>query len=427
MKRITFILTILLVKNAAANNTPVHNAFTTNSHNTRASRGVGARPLGDPGIPGLSATAGVGMPSNFVRAASPRSSSFLTFAGSVTPRMVNFNHPKSPARESAAQKGTFRIGQPSRQQTIPDASIIDTTWPSADLSSGPLHARFYLPNAATGYYRSTRFDWSGVMPSLEYKGHTFFGQWFPKYDPTLNDAIMGPVESFTPIGYDQAQPGGPFLQLGVGILTRPDTSRYTPFKYYPIQNPGYWNITKIAGAIAFRQDLNAAGYSYVYIKTITFTPGQPQMVITHTLKNTGSQPLESDVYDHNFFVIDTQTVAPGRVLKLPWTPTASDARGLGELADIRGDSIVFLQTFAPRQSVYAILHGYGDKPADYDIRIEEHRTGAGVRIRCDRPLAKLAFWASIKTACPEPFIHIKAAPGETITWTLTYDFYVLTP
>jgi hypothetical protein len=307
-----------------------------------------------------------------------------------------------------------------------DTTLIDTAnCPHADLSGGPLHARFYLPDARTGYYRSTRFDWSGVIAALDYRGHTFFGHWNPKYDPTDNDAILGPVESFAPIGYEQAQPGGPFLQLGVGILTRPDTGRYNPFRYYPIQNPGNWNVSKVPGAIAFRQDLAAAGYSYVYIKTITLDPDKPRLTITHTLKNTGRQPLESDVYNHNFFVIDTLDVGPGRVLKLPWTPTATpaDAQIFDSLAAIRGDSIVILQPFTRRRSFYTLLTGYRATPADYDLRLEEHRTGAGVRIRCDHPLVKLAYWASLKTACPEPFIHIKAAPGETITWTYTYDFY----
>ena len=107
-----------------------------------------------------------------------------------------------------------------------DTTAFDTaSCPRTDLTSGPLHARFYLPDLRTGYYRSTRFDWSGVIAGLDYHGHHLFGQWNSKYDPTLNDAIMGPVESFTPVGYDQAQPGSPFLQPGVGVLTRPDTAR----------------------------------------------------------------------------------------------------------------------------------------------------------------------------------------------------------
>lgn len=327
--------------------------------------------------------------------------------------LVFFLHSAATAQTPAGGTGTVAVDT--------------TSCPHADLVSGPLHARFYLPDARTGFYRSTRFDWSGVISGLDYNGHTFFGRWNSRYDPTLNDAIMGPVESFSPVGYGQAQPGGAFLELGVGVLTRPDTAAYSQFRYYPIQNPGYWNVTKVPGAIAFRQDLNAAGYSYVYIKTILLDPAQPRLTITHTLKNTGTQPLESDVFNHNFFVIDTLDVAPGRVLKLPWTPvTKPENQNLFDsLAAVRGDSIVILQPFTGRRSFYTLLSGYSDKAADYDLRLEERRSGVGVRIRCDRPLVKLAYWASHKTACPEPFIHIKAAPGETVTWTLTYDFYTL--
>ncbi|HEY4111274.1 hypothetical protein [Puia sp.] len=310
----------------------------------------------------------------------------------------------------------------------PTATQDTSQCPRADLSTSTLRARFYLPNATTGFYRSTRFDWSGVMPALEYHGHSFFGRWNSKYDPTLNDAIMGPVESFTPNGYDDAQPGGTFLQPGVGLLTRPDTSRYTPFRYYPIASTGFFYVSKTPSAISFRQDLTAGGYSYVYIKTIILDPAQPRLTITHTLKNTGAKPIESDVYNHNFFVIDTLDIAPGRILKLPWTPTSTPSipSAFDSLAAVSGDSIIIRQPFAARRSFYTILTGYRDKADDYDLRIEERRSGVGVRIRCDRPLVKLAYWASLKTACPEPFIHIKAAPGQTITWTLRYDFYSLT-
>src|ERR1700748_1918108 len=72
------------------------------------------------------------------------------------------------------------------------------SFPQAEISNGIIRARFYLPDTAKGYYRGSRFDWSGVMPALEFKGHSYSGQWFEHYEPTLHDAIMGPVESFDP-------------------------------------------------------------------------------------------------------------------------------------------------------------------------------------------------------------------------------------
>ena len=66
--------------------------------------------------------------------------------------------------------------------------------PQAAISNGTLDAKLYLPDSASGYYRGTRFDWSGVIHSLRYRGHEYFGTWFERYDPKTHDAITGPVE-----------------------------------------------------------------------------------------------------------------------------------------------------------------------------------------------------------------------------------------
>lgn len=300
-------------------------------------------------------------------------------------------------------------------------------FPQADISNGIVNARIYLPDTANGYYRSTRFDWSAVMPALEYRGHSYFGQWFRKYAPTINDAIMGPVESFWPLGYDQAAAGGSFVEIGVGVLTKPDGAAYTPFKYYPIRDPGSWQVKSSRTGIRFRHILGGEAYRYIYTKTVALTKGKPELVIIHRLRNTGSLPIESDVFDHNFFVTDSQSIAPGFVLKFAFPLVAEQARGLDDLAAIRGDSITILRPFGTGESVYAVLHGYGNTPADYDIRLENHVTGAAVRIRADRPFSRLVYWGSVKTLCPEPYIHISVAPGETFTWTIRYEFYTLNP
>jgi len=49
-------------------------------------------------------------------------------------------------------------------------------FPEAQISNGIITVNFYLPDINNGYYRATRFDWSGNTTSLEYNGHTFYGQ-----------------------------------------------------------------------------------------------------------------------------------------------------------------------------------------------------------------------------------------------------------
>lgn len=305
------------------------------------------------------------------------------------------------------------------------ASAID--FPEVEISNGILHARLYLPDSEKGYYRGTRFDWSGVMPMLEYQGHSYSGQWFEKYAPTTHDAIMGPVESFSPLGYDDAASGGAFVQIGVGALARADASPYSPFKYYKVLNPGSWKVNKSPDKVEFLHQLNDAAYSYSYKKIVQLVKGKPELVLTHILKNKGKRAIETDVYDHNFFLLDHARTGPGLVLKFPFPLASEGARGFGELAAIQGNSIVLLRQLADGESIYAVLHGYGGESSDYDIRLENHNTGAGLRIRSDRPLSKLVCWGSVKTLCPEPYIHVKAEPGKTFTWRITYDFYSTKP
>src|SRR5262245_55978910 len=87
--------------------------------------------------------------------------------------------------------------------------------PVSEISNGRIRAKLYLPSAESGYYRGTRFDWSGSIYSLTWNGHEYFGQWFEKYDPKLHDAITGPVEEFltgdSSVGYQDAKPGDTFV------------------------------------------------------------------------------------------------------------------------------------------------------------------------------------------------------------------------
>ena len=38
-----------------------------------------------------------------------------------------------------------------------------------------------------GFYRATRFDWSGMIETVEYGGHKFYGRWFQGTDPAVKD------------------------------------------------------------------------------------------------------------------------------------------------------------------------------------------------------------------------------------------------
>ena len=116
--------------------------------------------------------------------------------------------------------------------------------PTATIGNGQVRATIYLPDVKTGYYRGARFDWSGQVSSLTYKNHEYFGQWFEQYDPTLHDAIQGPVEEFltgdNALGYAEAPAGGTFVRIGIGVLRKPagETSLQRFGRYEIVDNGG---------------------------------------------------------------------------------------------------------------------------------------------------------------------------------------------
>jgi hypothetical protein len=296
-------------------------------------------------------------------------------------------------------------------------------FPEAEIANSLIKAHFYLPKVDEGYYQATRFDWSGIITSLEYKGHSYYGQWFAKYSPTAHDAVMGPVEEFAPIGFKEAKSGDSFVKIGIGTLTRPDESAYSSYKLYKFVDHGKWDIKKKSDQIQYIHMLDDKNYPYEYSKTIKLTKGKPQLVISHSLRNKGTKVIETEVYDHNFLVIDKQPTGPGYIVKFP-VEVSGTGKGIGELYQIQGKQLTFMRDFARSESVYCGgLNGLSNDPKDYDIRVENIKTGAGVRITCDRPILKLVFWSSSTTVCPEPYILIKADPGKEFTWTLTYDYY----
>ncbi|RPI24694.1 MAG: hypothetical protein EHM61_16415 [Acidobacteria bacterium] len=302
-------------------------------------------------------------------------------------------------------------------------------FPQAQISNRAIRAGFYLPDPERGYYRGTRFEWSGVIHSLQFQGHEYFGVWFPRYDPKLHDAITGPVEEFrtgeASVGYAEAKPGETFVRIGVGTLRKPDEKGYRVFGTYEIVDPGKWTVRPASDRIEFQHDLiHPAGYAYTYTKIVRLEPDRPEMVIEHRLKNTGRLPIETSQYNHNFFVIDGQPTGPEARVLFPFEVRAT--RDLGDKAEVREKQLSYLRELrAGGESVFTELEGFGPTSKDYDFRIENRKAGAGVRITGDRPIAKLVFWSIRTTLCPEPYIDIRVEPGQESSWEIRYEFYTL--
>ena len=299
--------------------------------------------------------------------------------------------------------------------------------PQTEINNGLIKARIYLPDIEKGYYRATRFDWSGVMPLLEHEGHSYFGKWFKNYDPKNHESVMGPVEEFSPIGYDDVKVGESFLKIGVGTLMKQEEAKYNKFKPYTISDYGTWEISERSNEVAFKHVLSTSNYSYEYVKLINLPLGKSEMIISHELTNTGGKTIETQVYNHNFFYIDSVNIGKAYVIRFPFNiDSKGREKGIGEFASIEQNEIRFIKELEEGKQVYiGSITGYQENAKGYEISIENIQTGAGVKIQGNRPLSKLVFWSAYKTVCPEPYINVKVDPGETFTWEIVYSFYSL--
>jgi hypothetical protein len=258
---------------------------------------------------------------------------------------------------------------------------------------------------------------------------------------------------------------------------------YNHSRPYAIANGGKWDVKTSRDAVEIAHTLSepSIGFGYVYTKMIRLTPGKPQMTISHVMKNTGSKLIATNVYDHNFTAIDKQTTGPDVEITVPWQMTRAAGRGgppgqgapgapnaptapsaplapngpgaptagrgqppanpyaplaAGErmgtqcgqaqmqaLAGPHGNKLVYSKVLEGSECYQTGFTGFSADVKDYDIQIENTKTGAGVHIAGDRPMTRFGYWSIRSVVAPEPYVDINIEPGRQFSWTYTYDYY----
>lgn len=308
----------------------------------------------------------------------------------------------------------------------PCSRLAPSPYPHVYLSTRHTDAVVYVPDPAIGSYRSSRFDWSGIVECASSNGHTFFGEWATHTDPMGNDTVTGPVEEFrrdvSEIGYDEAKPGDAFLKIGVGVLKRLDDQPYRFGTVYPILDHGTWTTKVTRTSITSSQVLRTPlGYAYIYEKKLVLDPRRPVLRLEHSLRNIGSKTIATNVYDHDFFMLDDQPTGPGMAVTFGFSPQADPPFPDG-LVSMAGNEIVFKDTPRRGYSAQGYLTGYTGKPGEYRFHLEDRNSHVGVLQQSGSPLSRVYFWSTPTTICPEAYIAINVAPGHTQTWTITYTF-----
>ena len=328
----------------------------------------------------------------------------------------------------------------AQQGTLPATALED--FPHVAISNGLITAQVYPPGKKE-LYQGTRFDHAGVVFHVTYKGQDYNTYWFDRFVTAPSDegkypagvehaccSVSGPMEEFAPVGFEEAGPCreaaqetkcGRFLKPGIGIF-RHTSDKPDQFPTLPVLNEGKRGFRATKNSARFTQDLQdqQSGYGYSYAKTVSLVPGKPQMTITHMLKNTGKKDIVTTVYCHNFL-----TLSPGSEHMVITAPFAWSAEKplQPELVKLDGKTIRYLAPIPKGVTTISLMNGFGNRASDYDFTVTNTKTGFGQRIRGDQPIVKINMWSITTTYSLEPYIAISLKPGESKSWTYTYDFF----
>lgn len=298
-------------------------------------------------------------------------------------------------------------------------------YPKAAVTGKSSAFTLYLPDDAKGFYRGTRFDRGGVIADWKVNGATLFHAWKDTHDPANADDITGPCEEFDqagPADYSDAKVGDTFVKIGVGELRKDKGEPYQFMRTYPVVNAGKRTLTVVGGVYTFTHELTAkSGVGYRLVKTVESADDATAAVLRlrSTLTNTGTRPITTRVYNHNFFNVNRDPVGPSYAIDFPGKLRTTKTEGRYDgLAGKSADALTFRGKLDAGQ-VYA---EYADWPTTpYRFTMRHTPSGTAVEVTSDRPLSAFRVWGIATVICPEPFVAIDdLAPGQSFAWPTTY-------
>jgi hypothetical protein len=92
------------------------------------------------------------------------------------------------------------------------------------------------------------------------------------------------------------------------------------------------------------------------------------------------------------------------------------------LGKVEGGKISYRRQLVGKDRFTAYVGGFSDRPADYDVTVENAKVGAGVRVTSDRPLESEELWSIRSVLAIEPYVHLSIAPGGKTAWRYRYTY-----
>lgn len=284
------------------------------------------------------------------------------------------------------------------------------------LKRGEMELTIMDPDHTNRVYQGVRFSPIAAVLQAKYKGLPYLLCPEDVSSPVRGD-MPGLAMEFDlvspdgPPGFTEAAMGNSFLKVGVGALKKagPGYRFMAPYEFAerPVTETD-WNKRGVSYSQAAT---NTGGYGYKL--TADLVLDSSSFSIHYTLLNTGSKRMKTIQYHHNFLNFGGTPVGPDYVVEFPYAPVMDGwyikGNALSFNTPIKG--FLKLDTHPPQEYT-----------GSHHIDVRQIKTGQTLRIASSLPSGTCTLFVTSDKLCPEQFIELEIAPGESVSWKRSYVF-----
>lgn len=264
-------------------------------------------------------------------------------------------------------------------------------------------------------YTGARFDWSSFVNQVTLDDtHTFCGSEGTS-EANGGAGLCCEFAPATAVAFAQAAPGERFVKPGVGLLTRPDAASYKFFSPYAVE-PFEMSTQTTANSVTFTIEPRPCnGYAMRVIRRLTVDDNRLRMTVL--LENTGTQPIATEEYCHNFIAINGQGPGPGLALTTGFKFAHKDAR---QVVNIQQN--IARWESCPQRAFYLPGNHLQRSPGTYWM-LKHEPSGVGMAESGTFPLNRFTLWGCGHVVSPEVFVAVHARPGDSQCWHRDFTFF----
>jgi len=281
------------------------------------------------------------------------------------------------------------------------------------LDNGIIKVRILYPNGVK--YDRTRWCHAGFIQDVWYNGIRFSEYERNRHGEQLTSEGSGLCCQFAPIAPGEAVPGKLTLlpSVGAGIYQTPTAAQ----DRLDIKERLDTKVSYTRACAVFEtQTPTVDGFSYFEKREIRLCGSEIVEKVTFT--NTGEREIHTQEMCHNFLSLAGAEISPDYMLEVF---TADVPEGFQSNAMIYENGHFSFSRY-PERTCYFDTSANIKTCKDYAWIMKSKKSKVYCYGKIDFTPSRVSVWSDYYTLCPEMFVSVDPAPGETTSWQRTWGF-----